>query len=359
MRVLVTGGAGFVGANLALRLRRDHEWSVTALDNLKRRGSELSLRRLAQGGVCFVHGDVRSADDLDALGAVDLVVECSAEPSVRGGSDGDTRYVFETNLVGTFNCLEWARRHGAGMIFLSTSRVYSIAALRALPLVPTTTRLMPLAETSGCGWSPQGIAETFPTTGNRSLYGATKLASELLVEEYHVMHGIPAVINRCGVISGPWQMGKVDQGFFVLWAARHLYGGPLAYSGFGGEGLQVRDVLHVDDLYRLVEHQAMCIESLAGRTFNVGGGAGSSVSLKELTALCAERTGRNIAVGSNPLTRSEDIPYYASDNRLVRQVTNWSPRYTVEGILDDVITWLDEYRKELIPILGQSLGKSL
>lgn len=353
MRILVTGGAGFVGANLALRLRRDHEWSVTALDNLKRRGSELALRRLAQGGVCFVHGDVRSPDDLNAVGAVDLIIECSAEPSVHAGSDGDARYVVETNLMGTFNCLDLAWRHGAGMIFLSTSRVYSIAALQALPVMPAATRLIPEAGASGCGWSPQGVAESFPTTGNRSLYGATKLASELLVEEYHAMHRIPTVIDRCGVISGPWQMGKVDQGFFVLWAARHLYGGPLGYSGFGGEGLQVRDVLHVDDLYRLVEHQATRIESLGGHTFNVGGGAGSSVSLKELTALCAERTGRNIAVGSNPLTRSEDIPYYVSDNRLVRQVTNWSPRYTVEGILDDVIAWLDEYRKELIPILSQ------
>ena len=359
MRVLVTGGAGFVGANLALMLRRNHEWPVVALDNLKRRGSELALRRLAKGGVTFVHGDVRIPSDLEAAGPVDLIIECSAEPSVHAGGDGDGRYVVETNLVGTLNCLELARRRGAAMIFLSTSRVYSIAALRALPAIAGATRLEIPAEASGPGWSRQGIAESFPTTGSRSLYGASKLASELLVEEYHAMYGMPAVINRCGVVSGPWQMGKVDQGFFVLWAARYLYGGRLGYHGFGGQGLQVRDVLHVADLYALIDYQAMHVEALAGCIFNAGGGPGASVSLRELTAMCEERTGRKIALGREPLTSAADIPYYVSDNRKVTQATRWSPRHTVESILDHVIKWLDEYRSELIPILGPSPGESL
>lgn len=351
MRVLITGGGGFVGSSIALMLRRDHDWEVVAFDNLKRRGSELSLRRLAEGGVEFLHGDIRNLDDFEAAGRPDLIIECSAEPSVRAGSDGNPRYVVNTNLVGAFNCLEFARRHQSATLFLSTSRVYSIAALRALPLSAGPARFTLPDGRCGTGWSSRGITEAFPTNGVRSLYGATKLASELLIEEYSAMFGLPAIVNRCGVITGPWQMGKVDQGFFVLWAARHLYGGALSYTGFEGAGLQVRDVLHIADLYALIEHQIKHLETLAGRVFNVGGGINSSISLRELTELCHVRAGKRIAIGSNPATRPEDIPYYVTDNSMVTAQTGWTPKYTIERSLDDVFGWLGEHRSELLPIL--------
>jgi len=352
MRVLITGGGGFVGSSIALMLRRDHDWEVVAFDNLKRRGSELSLRRLAGGGIEFLHGDIRNPEDLEAAGRPDLIIECSAEPSVSAGYDGNARYVVNTNLIGTFNCLEFARRHKSAMIFLSTSRVYSIAALRGLPLVANPTRFELPDNLDGPGWSSRGLTEAFPTSGSRSLYGATKLASELLIEEFGAMYGLPAIVNRCGVITGSWQMGKVDQGFFVLWAARHLYGGSLSYAGFKGAGLQVRDVLHIADLYALIDHQIKHLENLAGRVFNVGGGIGSSVSLRELTELCAERTGNRLAIGSNPATRPEDIPYYVTDNSLITAQTGWTPTYNIERSLDDVLGWLGQHRSELIPILG-------
>src|SRR4051794_11741987 len=132
-RVLITGGAGFVGSNLASALRRRHPgWGIVAFDNLKRRGSELNLPRLREEGIDFVHGDVRNPADLDALGEIDALVECSAEPSVLAGTDGSPDYVVQTNLLGAYHCLELARRRDADMVFLSTSRVYPVATLEGL-----------------------------------------------------------------------------------------------------------------------------------------------------------------------------------------------------------------------------------
>ena len=151
------------------------------------------------------------------------------------------------------------------MVFLSTSRIYPIAPLRELPLVPAKSRFVIPASNTGPGWSARGITENFPLIGSRSLYGATKLCSELIIAEYVALYGLRAVINRCGVLTGPWQMGKVDQGFVVLWAARHLFGGALSYNGFGGAGLQVRDVLHVEDLYRLIRNRSHRSRAIAGK----------------------------------------------------------------------------------------------
>ena len=353
MRVLVSGGAGFVGSNLALAWKRDRaDDTVTALDNLRRRGSELALTRLKAGGVAFCHGDIRLASDLAGAGKFDLLIECSAEPSVQAGYDGAPAYVVDTNLTGTINCLNEARKHGAAVIFLSTSRVYPIARLAALPLAPRGQRLTLAPDAGGPGWSAQGVAEDFPLDGARSLYGATKLASELIIEEYRAMYGLKVVIDRCGVIAGPWQMGKVDQGFVVLWAARHLYGGALAYIGYGGHGHQVRDVLHIDDLYDLVRIQAGDPPAFGAGVFNVGGGAAVSASLAELTELCRTATGRRIAIATEPATRAADIPFYVSDHRRITAAAGWRPQRDMTRIVGDVVDWLNANRAVLEPILG-------
>ena len=254
---------------------------MTSFDNLRRRGSELALPRLRAGGVAFVHGDIRNAEDFDNLPACPDPVCGRAVRSCWVRPPRPLRR--EHELRRHLNCLEYARRLGAAVIFLSTSRVYSIAALRALPLTRKGKRLALPSGQHGYGWSERGISEDFPTTGARSLYGAAKLSPELLIEEYGAAHDLKAIINRCGVLTGPWQMGKVDQGFFVLWAARHLYGGSLGYTGFGARGYQVRDVLHVADLYELIRRQIGAFDRHCGKTYNVGGGHELSISLAELT----------------------------------------------------------------------------
>jgi CDP-paratose 2-epimerase len=353
-RILVTGGAGFVGSNIALAFKRDRPAaSVVAFDNLKRRGSELALGRLRAGGVEFVHGDVRALADLAALGPTDLLIEASADPSVHAGYGGDPNYLVQTNLFGAVNCLEHARKHDAVLVFLSTSRVYPIPSLRALPLARTPSRFVLPPGVHMPGISDNGVSEEFPLAGNRSLYGATKLSAELLIDEYRAMYGVRAIINRCGVLSGPWQMGKVDQGFVVLWMARHLLGGPLNYMGFGGEGLQVRDVLHVDDLYELIVRQlAQLGTNCTHLCYNVGGGVENGVSLRELTTLCQEISGRRIEVGRINETRDADIPYFVANSSLVKSDTGWKPQRSVQSILEDIWQWLVDNRPQIEAVLG-------
>jgi CDP-paratose 2-epimerase len=351
MKILVTGGAGFIGSHLCLALREHLPGAVvTALDNLKRRGSELALPRLRQAGVAFLHGDVRVADDIAAAGPVDLLVECSAEPSVHAGYGASPGYVVQTNLVGLINCLEHLRRHGGDLIFLSSSRVYPVPGLRALPLARVGDRLVLKDRQAGAGWSDAGISEAFPLHGNRSLYGATKLAAELVIDEYAALYGLRAVTNRCGVVAGPWQMGKVDQGVVALWMARHVYGGTLTYCGFGGEGLQVRDVLHVADLADLVVEQAGAMADWAGTLQNVGGGDSRSTSLLELTRLCRKISGQHVELGRDPPTRPADIPYYVSDCAAVARRSAWRPRRTLMQVAGDIHRWLVDERSWLEPV---------
>jgi len=342
-----------VGANLAVHLKQDQpDTQIVCLDNLHRRGSELNLERLRSAGISFVHGDIRCREDLELVGYFDLLLECSAEPSVLSGYDGSPEYLIQTNLGGTVNCLEACRKHGAAILFLSTSRVYPMEVIRRLAYRETDSRLVLEKNAGVSGVSKEGFSEKFPMEGARSLYGATKLCSEILIREYLEAYGLLGVINRCGVITGPWQMGKVEQGFVVLWMARHFWGKSLSYIGFGGMGKQVRDILHTEDLYDLVAYQMTHLRELNGSVFNVGGGQSLSLSLRELTDRCRELTGNEIPIGSVPEDREADIPYYVSDCRRVRDLTGWKPKRDIIWTLRDILEWLRDNEKVLKPILG-------
>lgn len=346
--MLVTGGAGFIGANVAVGLASRHaDWDLLALDNLRRRGSELNLLRLKRAGVGFVHGDVRELDDLLQIGHVDAIVECSAEPSVMAGVHGSPDYVVQTNLTGAYNCLELARRTQAQVVFLSTSRVYPVARLESLRYVERDTRFELTDDQACAGASSEGVAESFPLEGVRTIYGATKLAAELLVAEYEASYGIKAVVNRCGVVAGPWQMGKIDQGVFTYWMLAHHFDRPLAYIGFGGAGKQVRDLLHVEDLLDLLDEQLGDPGRWAGATVNVGGGARCSLSLRETTDLCREITGRTVDVRASGEDRPGDIPIYISDCARLHEMTDWRPRRGPAEILADIHAWIVEHESAL------------
>jgi CDP-paratose 2-epimerase len=351
-RVLITGGAGFVGSNLAIALRRRHpDWEVAAFDNLKRRGSELNLPRLREEGIAFVHGDVRNPADLELLGEIDTLVECSAEPSVLAGTDGSPDYVVQTNLLGAYNCLELARRRGADMVFLSTSRVYPVATLEGLAFEEAPTRYELRDAQDVPGASRAGVAEDLPLDGARSLYGTTKLAAELLIAEYRETYGLRAVIDRCGVIAGPWKFGKADQGVFTYWMLAHVFDRPLRYIGYGGSGKQVRDLLHVDDLVDLVESQITDVAGWDGITVNVGGGRDGSLSLLEATELCRELTGRRIDVHVSDEERPGDVRIYLSDCTRVFAHSDWRPSRSPRDVLSDTLVWITQNERAVLAAL--------
>jgi CDP-paratose 2-epimerase len=351
--ILITGGCGFVGSSLALLLRQKYpSCHVVSLDNLRRRGSELNLPRLRDAGVEFVHGDIRNPEDLQTGHQFHFIIDAAAEPSVMAGMGSGLGYVINTNLTGTINTLDLAARTGARFIFLSTSRVYPIHYLENLALTESPARFELSPHQAIPGITPNGVAESFPLDKARSVYGATKLASELLLEEYREFFGVNYVINRCGVIAGPHQMGKVDQGVITLWVARHFWQRDVAYFGYGGAGKQVRDALHILDLFDLIDYQLHNFDTVSGGTFNAGGGVASSVSLCELSGICAEVTGNKVEASSVPENRRGDIPWYITDNTKITSATGWAPTRNITDIVTDTFNWIRNNEHQLKPVLN-------
>jgi CDP-paratose 2-epimerase len=352
--ILITGGAGFVGSNLAVLLKEKYPaYHIICFDNLKRRGSELNLPKLRAHDIEFVHGDIREKSDFEQIQVpVHGVIDAAAEPSVLAGLDGNTDYLVNTNLNGTINALNFCMKHKANFIFLSTSRVYPIKTIEEIAVTEAATRFEIAAAQKITGINQQGISEAFPLAGARSLYGATKLASEMMVEEYNEMFGLKTVINRCGVITGPYQMGKVDQGVVVLWMAKHFWKNNLSYVGYGGTGKQVRDMIHIKDLFSIIDTQIHQIEKFNGQVFNIGGGRKISTSLQELTAICERITGNKITIQSVPETRKADIRIYITDNSKISTLTGWSPVIAVEEIMEDIFQWIKNNEQQLKSLLS-------
>ncbi|MEZ6138415.1 MAG: NAD-dependent epimerase/dehydratase family protein [Pirellulaceae bacterium] len=313
MKVLITGVCGFVGAALAEFLKSANEQlEIAGIDNLSRRGSEQNRPRLAKLGIDVRHGDLRNRSDLESLAAAEWVIDCAAEPSVLAGTDGSSssRGVVEHNLVGTLNLLEYCRQHRAGLILLSTSRVYSIESLNAIPLQVEgdAFQLSSSADPRPPGLTSAGISESFSTRPPVSLYGATKLTSETMAMEYACAFDFPLLINRCGVIAGAGQLGRADQGIFSYWIHAYHAKRTLGYIGFGGQGYQVRDCLHPNDLGTLIDrqlrHRSATLQpvgqsqdksssSVPPTIVNVSGGLRSARSLRQLSSWCEKRYGEH------------------------------------------------------------------
>ncbi len=338
MKILITGICGFVGSRLAHGLaERMPGLEICGIDNLLRPGSEQNRSGLAGRGMQFFHGDLRMRSDVEALPDCDWVIDAAANPSVLAGVDGRSspRQLYEHNLTGTLNIVEYCRARDAGLLLLSSSRVYSVRDLAALPMETVGNRFVPdVSKSLVAGVSTKGIVEQFPTRQPISLYGATKLASEIMALEYGCTFGFPVWIDRCGVLAGAGQFGTTEQGIFSYWLHAHAARRPLRYIGFGGLGHQIRDAFHPDDLADLLVTQ-MRRDPPEEPVFNVGGGAANAMSLAELTEWCDQRFGSH---APQPDTRERpfDVPWLVMDSSKAAQELEWSPRRALPGILDEI-----------------------
>ena len=329
MKILITGGCGFVGSNLAIFFKNNKIGTlINSLDNLSRGGSRLNLQRLKKKKIKNFKIDIANNKLVQRLPRYDLIIDCCAEAAVET-SKKDINKVFNTNLVGTLNILKKCTKDKSKIIFLSSSRVYSINDLNKLKNTKKT------------------INENFSTHGPKSVYGFCKYSSEHLIREFSFLYKIKYIINRFGVISGPWQFGKQDQGFVSLWVWRHLNKRKLDYIGFGGRGLQIRDVIHIEDVCKLIALQVKKINKNFNLLVNVGGGKKNAISLKALTKLCQTVTLNNIKIGSKKTTSEYDIPYYVTDNSKVKKIYKWSNKKSFLNILQDVYKWMIDNQKEL------------
>ena len=347
MHILITGGAGFVGSELAVRLsERNHR--VVVMDNLVRRGSETNLEKLARHGVAFVHGDVRNPEDFENLPkGIEFVCDTSAQPSVVSGY---TNPVFDitNNSLGVIRVLEFARHHRCPLIFFSTNRVYVVDRLLELPRREAETRIewdreawkkIPV-EARARGFDPlHGVAEEFAIDGGqRSIYGLSKLIADAACQEYAHAFDMPIVVNRFGVIAGTGQFAKLDQGWVVWWAIAHYFRLPLKYMGWNGK--QVRDILFLEDVCALVELEMNQMQRFRGDIFNLGGGSENSLSLREGTHLLEQKLGYGTSFGVEDTIRKGDLPIYFTDNRKAAKQLHWQPKVTLDQGFDRILQWI-------------------
>jgi CDP-paratose 2-epimerase len=331
MKILITGGCGFVGSNIAIYLKKKiKNVKISSLDNLIRKGSFLNKKRLEKYGVKNHRLDIEKFNNIKNLPKFDMIIDCCAEPAIEA-SKKEPDKVFKTNLVGTFNILKKCQQDKSNIIFLSSSRVYSIEHLRKLVKKLNIKKPINIIKK---------IDENFETSFASSLYGFTKLASEKLIKEFFFKTNLKFIINRFGVIAGPWQFGKQDQGFVPLWIARHILKKNISYIGFGGKGHQVRDVIHIEDVCEIIKLQIKNMHKINNDTFNIGGGLKNKISLKNLTIMSEKITKNKIKIGSIHKTSIFDIPYYVTNNKKVQKTYKWRPKKNITQIIGDIYIWL-------------------
>tara|TARA_Y100000748_G_scaffold304010_1_gene311285 strand:- start:1116 stop:2198 length:1083 start_codon:yes stop_codon:yes gene_type:complete len=347
-KIIIGGGAGFVGSSIALYLRRKYpNFEITVIDNLIREGSSLNIENLKQNKINFIFGDLSKENDLEKLPQSDIFIDAAAEPSIMAGLNSPLVKLIYNNFISTVNCLEWCKRNKCKFIFLSTNRVYPIKPLTNLKYHEKDTRLVWDENQKFNGFSKEGISEEFQIDGVKSFYGTSKFSSENFIEECGEYYGLSYVINRFGIIAGPGQMGKIDQGIISYWLGGHIYDKPLCFLGYGGTGKQVRDILHIDDLVRLIDLQIFNWDIIENQTFNIGGGLRNSISILELTNYVQKITGIEKEIEKNDEKRVVDIPIYITNNKKIKAELNWNPERSLDNIIKDTYFWIKENRDDL------------
>jgi CDP-paratose 2-epimerase len=345
--ILITGGAGFVGSNLAHRfLSEGHR--VRLLDNLSRAGVERNLRWLIE-----THGDLVDIEvpDLRNLSIIRQAVKDASQVFHFAAQVAVTSSLvdpiedFEINARGTLNVLEAIRatQNPPPLVFTSTNKVYG--NLIDLEFTKQPTRYAPLDPSI----SERGIAE------NRSLdfhspYGCSKGAADQYVIDYARTYRIPALVFRMSCIYGPHQYGNEDQGWVAHFVIRSIRGKPITIYG---DGRQVRDVLFIDDLVDAFLLAQQHMKKLSGSAFNIGGGPANSISLLELLDLLAELNGGDLVIRFEDW-RAADQRYYVADTGKFSGLTGWQPRVGVHEGVRRLYEWIktgsDDFSTERVGV---------
>ncbi|MGI8990008.1 MAG: NAD-dependent epimerase/dehydratase family protein [Bryobacteraceae bacterium] len=343
-QTLITGGAGFIGTNLARRLLNAGH-SVMVLDNLSRPGVEQNLARLQRdfpNRLDVAIEDVRNAGAVrKAVRNASQVFHFAAQVAVTT-SLKNPLHDFEVNVRGTLNLLEALRGLPAPppLIFTSTNKVYG--GLEDIPLRLNCTRYLPSDSTLGTGIGEQRKLDF------HSPYGCSKGAADQYVLDYARTFGMPAVVFRMSCIYGPHQFGTEDQGWIAHFLIRAIERKPIVLYG---DGMQVRDVLFAEDLVDAFLLAQSNMQTLSGQAFNIGGGLGNTTSLLELMDLIASISGDRPQIGVADW-RPGDQRYYVSDTRKFKAATGWAPKVPVREGVERLYRWLLESRGMALPAVA-------
>lgn len=341
--VLITGGAGFIGVNAAETFIQDG-WRAIVFDNLSRQGSSLNAAYLEKryGDDCeFILGDIRSdhAALAQAVSRASVVLHLAAQVAVTTSLLRPLEDM-ETNICGTVNVLEAIRASSNRplLIYSSTNKVYG--SMEEVPVVKEHTRyrFRDLA---------RGVDEDRPLDFH-SPYGCSKGAADQYVRDYHRCYGLPTVVFRQSCIYGPRQFGVEDQGWVAWFCIAALMDRPITVYG---DGLQVRDLLHVDDLVSAYQEAARRPSRVAGQIYNIGGGPENTLSVRELLRILEDRTGRKLAV-EYAEWRTGDQPVFVADIRKARRELQWRPALRPAAGIDGLLAWIELNREEIERVLG-------
>jgi CDP-paratose 2-epimerase len=333
-RILITGGAGFIGCNAA-RFFRARNWSVTVLDNLSRQGTDKNLDWLRDNSSFdFEKVDIRNREAVDSVlaeGRFDAVLHLAAQVAVTTSVD-DPGMDFAVNAMGTFHVLDAVRRYCPDAVFInaSTNKVYGKIASAAYELREGRYAYVN---------RPFGIDESEPLDF-LSPYGCSKGAADQYALDYARIYKIPATSFRQSCIYGPRQFGVEDQGWVAWFAIASLLGRNITIYG---DGRQVRDVVHVEDLVRAYEAAIRQPDKVAGQAFNVGGGPGQLLSLLDLIQMLKKRLRRDIPLRYDDW-RPGDQRVYVSDIRKLDTVLGWRPEIDVATGVTQLIDWVAQNR---------------
>jgi CDP-paratose 2-epimerase len=337
MKLLITGGSGFLGSNLAAHALK-LGWDLCVVDNLSRQGSVDNLGWLrSQGGFRFIHADTRNANDVArAVGDFrpEMLFHLAGQVAMTT-SIANPRLDFETNALGTFNVLEAVRQYApeCGVIYSSTNKVYG--DLEQWRYAETDKRYV-------CLDHPQGFGEEIPLEFH-SPYGCSKGAADQYLLDYHRIFGLKTAVFRHSSMYGGRQFATADQGW-VGWFCRmaiEQQAGVNKEFSIAGNGKQVRDLLHADDMVSLYFGAATRIDGVAGQAFNVGGGMPNSLSLLELFDLLGESIGRPLDFCRAEPRQSDQRVFVANIERISGAI-GWRPEVSAR---EGVVRMLDWVRK--------------